>query len=77
MLVAVGLLHHDPTVAQLAGQLAALEAENAEQDARLATLEEALAGTGGARWPSGWLLLGGLGVLAAVVVRRQRVGGGR
>jgi hypothetical protein len=77
VLVAVGLLHHDPTVAQLAGQLAALEADNAEQDARLAALEAALAGPGGTRWPSGWLLLSGLGVAAAVVVGRQRVGGGR
>jgi hypothetical protein len=77
VLVAIGLLHHDPTVAQLAGQFAALEAENAEQDARLAALEAALAGPSGTRWPSGRLLLSGLGVAAAVVVGRQRVGGGR
>jgi hypothetical protein len=70
VLVAVGLLHHDPTVAQLAAQMTALEA-------RLAALE---AGTGGTsapvRPPAGWLLLGG-GVLAVGVMAGRRARGGR
>jgi hypothetical protein len=71
VLVAVGLLHHDPTVAQMAGRIEALEA-------RLAALEAGKrAGETFARLPFGWLLLGcGVVVTGAVVGRRAR-GGGR
>jgi len=71
VLVAVGLLHHDPTVTQMAERIDALEA-------RLSALEgEAGGRPSGVRLPAGWLLLGGLGVVAMVVLQRQRQGGGR
>jgi len=72
VLVAVGLLHHDPTVAQMTGEVAALRAENAEQDARLAALEAGRgAGAPSTRLPGGWWLLGG-GVMAVGVVAGGR-----
>jgi hypothetical protein len=48
-------------------------------EARLAALESAhgAAPAASSRLPSGWLLLGGLGLVAAVVVQRRPPGGGR
>jgi len=66
VLVAVGMLHHDPTVAQMAGRIDALEA-------RLAALE-GRKGAGGsfARLPFGWLLLGGGVVAVGAVAGRTK-----
>jgi hypothetical protein len=70
VLVAVGRLHHDPTVAQMAAQMTALEA-------RLAALEAGAGGTSApVRLPGGWLLLGG-GVVAAGLVAGRRARGGK
>jgi hypothetical protein len=64
----------------------ALQAENAAQQQQIAGLEARLAaleGSCGAApaprsgLPAGWLLLGGLGLVAAVVVQRRLPGGGR
>jgi hypothetical protein len=65
-----------------ATQIKDLKAENATQQAQIDSLEARLvaleAGAGNnaspARLPAGWLLLGGLGVVAMVVLQRQRQG---
>jgi hypothetical protein len=69
-----------------AAVIEALQAENAAQQQQIDGLESRLAALEGARGPApaprsglptGWLLLGGLGLVAAVVVQRRLPGGGR